>query len=468
MQIGGEIMFTGRDKELSRLEEMFQSGKFEFAVIYGRRRVGKTTLIQEFIKNKKAIYFVAMESGEINNLQSISQSIYSLTFPDSKKAPIFSSFSEVFENITALAKKERIVLVIDEYPYLAGVSKGISSVLQSFIDQKFKNSNLFLILCGSSMSFMENQVLGYQSPLYGRRTAQFKIKPFDFQETLRWYKNFDLFEKAIVYGITGGVPQYLEKIDDAISLKKNIMQCFLNENSFLFEEPSNLLKQELRDPHIYNAIITAIAKGSSRLNEIATKVGLPTSICNKYLTSLISLAIVKKEKPIISQTRTSIYRLEDNMFRFWYRFVADNLTRIISGLGEKVYEEDIESNLPDFMGQVFEKICMQYLTQLNAKDKLEFSFKEIGRWWGNNPVLRTEQEIDILAYTEEQAIFAECKWTKDPVSSSVLALLIEKSAIFTFRTKYYYLFSKSGFTANCKKVAQNNPLVRLVSFLEMY
>jgi AAA+ ATPase superfamily predicted ATPase len=462
-----KFMFIGREKELNRLEEMYRGDKFEFAVIYGRRRVGKTSLIQEFIKNKKSIYYVAIESGEINNLESISQSIDSLVFPERRKAPTFENFTEVLENINSLAKKDRIVFVIDEFPYLAGVSKGISSLLQSFIDQKFKHTQLFLILCGSSMSFMENQVLGYQSPLYGRRTSQFKIKPFDFQETLQWHQGFDIFDKAIVYGITGGIPQYLEKIDDSVSLRENIIRCFLNENAFFFEEPSNLLKQELRDPHVYNSIITAIAKGSSKLNEIATKVNLPTSICSKYLTSLISLALIKKEKPVIGQTRSTIYLLEDNMFRFWYRFVSDNLTRIISGMDKIVYEEDIEPNLANFMGPVFETICQQYLIQQNAMNHLDFSFKEIGRWWGNNPNLRTEQEIDILAYKEDQAIFAECKWTKEAVSSKILTLLMEKAEIFSYRTKYYYLFSKSGFTADCKKVAKKNGKVRLIDFSEM-
>jgi len=459
-------MFVGRERELNKLNEMYNGNKFECAIIYGRRRVGKTTLIQEFIKDKKAIYFLSLETSERINLGNFSKRILSITMSNVNNSPHFENFTDAFEAIGDLSVDERIILVIDEYPYLANSVQGISSIIQSQIDMRLKNTKLFLILCGSSMSFMENQVLGYQSPLYGRRTAQFKIQPFSFFESMRFYQNYNAYDNAIVYGITGGIPQYLAQIDDKKTLRENIINNFFEPSSYLYEEPSNLLKQELREPQTYNEIITAIATGSSRLNEISTKTGLDTAVCCKYLTSLISLGIVKKERPILEEkSKKTIYRLQDNMFRFWYRFVPQNVSLIHSGAGAKVYDI-IEKYIPHYMGEVFEEICKQYMWVENLAERLPFYFRDAGRWWGPNPIKKSEQEIDILAYSETQAIFCECKWSNQLVGQDVLDGLIEKSMMFNYKDKYYFLFSKTGYTAECIKNAGEN--IRLIIFDEIF
>lgn len=458
-------MFVGRERELKKLNELYNGNNFECVIIYGRRRVGKTTLIQEFIKDKKAVYFLSLETSERMNLDNFSKGILSITMENVKSSPRFANFTDAVETVGDLAADERIVLVIDEYPYLANSVQGISSIIQAQIDMKLKHTKLFLILCGSSMSFMENQVLGYQSPLYGRRTAQFRIEPFSYFESMRFHQNYNAYDNAVVYGITGGIPQYLAQIDDKKTLKENITDNFFEPSSYLYEEPSNLLKQELREPQTYNEIITAIATGSSRLNEISTKTGLATAVCNKYLTSLISLGIVKKERPIFDEkSKRTIYRIKDNMFRFWYRFVPQNVSQINSGAGERVYD-GIERHISHYMGEVFEEICKQYMWKENIAERLPFYFRDAGRWWGTNPIKKSEQEIDIIAYDETQAIFCECKWTNEPVSNSILDGLIEKSMIFNYREKYYFLFSKSGYTKECIKNAGRN--VKLIDFKDM-
>jgi len=305
----GDVMFVGRDKELERLNKAYNGNQFEMVVIYGRRRVGKTTLITEFIKDKKAIYFSGLETSAKNNLANLSQRIMEYVTGLENVKISYDRFEDCFDNIYNLAANERLIFVIDEYPYLAASYKGISSLLQQYIDLKFKKTKLFLILCGSSMSFMENQVLGYKSPLYGRRTMQLKINPFDFFESMQFHTGFSEEESAIIYGITGGIPQYLEQIDDKKTLRENIIDNFFNTSSYLFEEPSNLLKQELREPALYNAIIEAVAEGSSKMNEIATKTGLDATLCNKYIKSLIELGIIKREKPAMEKNaKRSIYR----------------------------------------------------------------------------------------------------------------------------------------------------------------
>lgn len=460
-------MFVGREKELDILNNQFKSNKFEFTVIYGRRRVGKTAIINEFIKDKKAIYFTGVESNAKQNLQNLSQSILSFE----QGMPLeseFPSFQTALDFVFQKSLRERIVLVIDEYPYVAKSSNSLASTLQLLIDRHKDKSKLFLILCGSSMSYMEDHVLAYKAPLYGRRTAQIKVQPFDFFESCKYFNRFSAEDKALAYGIVGGTPQYLLQIDDKISLKDNIKNIFLNSASFLFEEPTNLLKQEVREPAIYNAIITAIANGASKLSEIASKVGEETSVCSAYIKNLISLEIIKKESPYGEKnSRKTVYSIEDNMFRFWYRFVADNMSIISRGADELAYKK-IEPYLSDYMGAVFEEISKQYLWSILLRGDCPVNFTDIGRWWGTNPKTRKQEEIDIVGFENKTtALFAECKWTNEKVDVGVLDKLIERSNLFNQTERYYYLFSKSGFTQGCAEKAKMLGKVKLVEYEEI-
>ena len=459
-------MFYGREKELKKLNNMYDSNKFEFAVFYGRRRIGKTTLIREFCKDKRAIYFVAREaSGEVN-LQNFSNDVFGVTDRNKMGNIYFHDWEKAFEYIGNISKEERMILVIDEYPYLAENLTLISSVIQAHIDMKFKDGKLFLILCGSSMSFMENQVLGYKSPLYGRRTAQFRVKPFTYFQSLPFMEGYDDEDKAVFYGITGGIPEYLSKINNRLSLKENIIALYLNDSGALYEEPTNLLKQELRELATYNGIIDSIAAGASRLSEIASKNSMESNKCAKYLSSLISLGIVKKEIPITEKTsKKSIYLLKDQMFRFWYRFVFPNMSLIASGFGEEVYNAKIESQLNSFMGLTFEEICKQYMYQ-NIKSA-PFFFGNIGRWWGNNPKLKRQEEIDLMAFEDDNVIFGECKWTNSLVDTDVLNDIVTQSEIFHYKHIYFYIFAKRGFTDHCIKKAKDMGNVNIICFKDM-
>ena len=462
-------MFIGRKEELKKLNEMYASGKFECAIIYGRRRVGKTTLIKEFMKDKKAIYFVAREADSMVNLAGFSNDVYSVTAKELAKNSFFSDWEKAFDYIYQISRNNRIILAIDEYPYLAGGYPAISSILQAHIDSQFKESKLFLIICGSSMSFMEHQVLGYKSPLYGRRTAQFKIMPFSFFESLPFFEAFEKTDKAVLYGITGGIPEYLAKINTSKSVEDNIIDLFLTASGYMYEEPSNLIKQELREPATYNRILDAIAGGASRLNEIATKCGMESNKCAKYLNSLISLGIVKKELPVTEiSSKKSIYLLDDMMFRFWYRFVFHNMSAVVSGLGKSVYEFDVAPNISGYMGLVFEEICKQYLFEEAKKNVLPFFIQKLGRWWGNNPKEKRQEEIDILAYRKDSALFCECKWTNVYVDMEVLNVLTEKTKLFNYKKIWCWLFAKTNFTENLIAAAGKLTNVRLIRYEEMF
>lgn len=461
-------MFVGRHQELKKLNEMYNSSYFEFAVFYGRRRVGKTTLINEFCQDKKNIYFVATEVTANENLKQFSKAVFQSIMPGISP-PSFGRYEELFSYLNGLCQDERLVLVIDEYPYLAGSYKAISSILQAHIDQKWLNSKLFLILCGSSMSFMENQVLGYKSPLYGRRTAQFKIHPFTFFESAQMLSVFSKEEQAIIYGVTGGIPEYLSRINENTSLDDNIIRLFFEESGRLYEEPANLLKQELREPATYNSIIGAIAGGSSKLNEIATKAGIETGAASNLLSSLMSLGIVRKEIPITEKetSRKTIYLLEDQMFRFWYRFVGPNVSGIVQGIGSNIYQQLVKPQLNNYMGLVFEEICKQYLYQPEMLGKSPFLYSRLGRWWGNNPKEKRQEEIDIVAFDNNHILLGECKWINSDVEIDVLVDLLGQGNLFWQEHKWYYLFSKNSFTENVKKIALENKNIFLNSFLDM-
>ncbi|MCC8191455.1 MAG: ATP-binding protein [Ruminococcus sp.] len=458
-------MFIGRQSELNTLNNLYASEKFEFAVIYGRRRVGKTALISEFTKDKDTIFFTGVETNSKQNLENLSRCIMEYTGISADTS--FTSFQSALEYVFELALEKRIVLVIDEYPYVARASKSLASTLQLLIDKYKDRTKLFLILCGSSMSYMEDNVLAYKAPLYGRRTAQLKINPFDFFEACQYFPNFSSLDKALAYGIVGGTPQYLLQLDDRLSIEDNIKNTHLNPSSAIFEEPNNLIKQEVREPAIYNAIVTAIATGCSKMNEISNKVGEDTSVCSSYIKNLITLGIVKKETPFGEKSsRKTIYAIEDNMFRFWYRFVPENTSIISRGATDLAYKR-IEPEISAYMGGVFEEICKQYLWKLLLENKCAVSFSNLGRWWGTNAKTKRQEEIDIMGAGKDAALFAECKWTNEKVDHGVLQSLIDRSELFNYQKKHFYLFAKIGFTTGCVEKSEQLGNVTLVAYDDM-
>lgn len=459
-------MFIGRENELHTLDKLYHSDKFEFAVIYGRRRVGKTALISEFAKNKDTIFFTGVETNAKQNLDNFSRCIMEYNTGIAVDSS-FASFQSALEYVFELAKTKRIVLVIDEYPYVARASKSLASTLQLLIDKNKDSSKLLLILCGSSMSYMEDHVLAYKAPLYGRRTAQLKLGPFEFFEACRYFTKLSDEDKALAYGIVGGTPQYLMQLNDSLSIEENIKNTHLNASSSIFEEPNNLLKQEVREPAIYNAVITAIATGCSKMNEISNKIDEDTSVCATYIKNLITLGIVKKESPYGEKSsRKTIYSIEDNMFRFWYRFVPENTSIISRGATDLAYSR-IAPQLNAYMGGVFEEICKQYLWRLLLSGKCPVNFSDLGRWWGTNPKTRIQEEIDIMGTDKDSALFGECKWTNEKLDLGVLEKLIERSELFSYKKNHFFLFAKTGFTKGCMDRATEMGNVTLVTYENM-
>ena len=462
-------MFYCRENELRDMNRRYYKGDFECLIVYGRRRVGKTALINEFCKDKPTVFFSALNASDKENLEALSKAIYEKDHPGIDSAPVFQSFQAALDQITRMAEKERLVFVIDEYPYLAKANKSISSRLQHIIDHTWKNGKLYLILCGSSMSFMEYQVLGYESPLYGRRSGQYKIQALTYKEMTAFNPTLTNEQQSLVYGITGGIPHYINKLDVDCDVDEALKENLFNTSSYLYEEPENLLKQELREPAIYNSVITAIAGGASHSNEIATKVGVESAVCAKYLKVLLDLGIIKKETPITEKPgKKTIYTIGDNFFRFWYRFVPQNTSAISAGRIEQIYEPVIKRHLSDYMGLVFEQMCREYL--LRYTYDLPIIVSDIGQWWGTDAKAKKEVQIDIVGspVDGDEYIIGSCKYRNDPIGVDELELIRHYADVFGKGKKYhFYIFSKSGFTKGLQDLADQGE-VKLITLNDMY
>lgn len=464
--------FVGRDNELKNLTKMYNSPKFEMAVIYGRRRVGKTSLIKKFITDKPSIYVQGVEATSETNLRFISNAI--LNFENPKRINThrsFFNFEDAFEEIQNFAnkQKQKLIFVMDEYPYFAESAPEVSSVLQYVIDHIYKeNNNIMLILCGSSMSFMEHQVLGYKSPLYGRKTGQFKIRPFNIFDTKKMLPRVNNRDLLAYYGITDGIPQYISFVNQSKTVAENIENMFLVQNAPLQTEPNVLLQEELRKPATYFSILNALAHGKTKNSQISQAIGVRNgSSISSYINNLIDLEIIKRKRPILeNNTRKSIYAFKDNMFRFWFKFIAEAQDEIAldrtKGLLEYIMDE-----LPRFLGPIFEQASRDWLWR---QDDLPFYPMKISNWWGNNPIKHRQEEIDVVAidHSETMAIVGECKWRNaDKLNHEMIDTLIKRATLLPkIRQSYFYFFVKDS-THNFEKYASNHD-VKIVRYDDFF
>ena len=460
-------MFIGRKDELEVLKTHYKKERFEFIVVYGRRRVGKTSLLSNFTKKLPVIFFTAVENNAAINLQNLSQAYHRFANPNSTAGvfPVFSNLQAAFEAIFELAKTKHMCFVIDEYPYLAKADKSASSVLQMLIDKNKSTSKLFLVACGSSLSFMREQVLSEKSPLYGRRTAQLEIKPFDFFEARKFFPNAQAEDVLYYYSMAGGIPLYLEQFSAKLALEPNIEQAFLHPSAFLFEEPTNLIKQEVQKAATYNAVIAAIASGKTTCNEIATTINSNTAETSYYLKELQRLDVVLREMPVCKGSRRAIYKLNDNLFLFWYKFILPSLSLIERNMPKPVLAH-IKSHISEHVSFVFEQVCKDWLWRMNAAGTLGFMFDSAGRWWGNNAQTKTEEEIDIVCTNQKKVVaVAECKWKNELIGTDVAKKLIDRANLIKpSKNAHYFIFAKTGFTKGCEEFAGKTSNFHLVDF----
>jgi len=394
-------MFIGRESELKLLEERINSNKAEFLLIFGRRRIGKTELVKKIIAQHGGIILMGREESKKLQLEHFSRLLAEHYGDDFLKKQSFTNWDAFFEYVYEKSISSRTIIALDEFPYLVKEEKALPSILQDYWDNKLKNTHIFLFIMGSSISMME-RLMGYKSPIYGRRTGQLKLQPFQFKDVAKFIKNT---QRAVeLYSVFGGTPAYITDVDQSKNIIDNIKEKFLRMDSYIYQDVRFVLMEELNEPRYYFSILEAIAAGNASLGEIISYTGLERSLVGKYLSVLIELDLVRREISItaIKKTKNGIYSLKDNIFSFWFRFIFPYEDLISLGRSEEVLSR-ISRDLNSYIGKPFEEIAKEFLWETNKGN-----FSKIGRWWHKG------EEIDIVGLNEEgeDIFFFECKWSK--------------------------------------------------------
>ena len=463
--------FIGRTSELATLNAELERGS-GFVVIYGRRRVGKTTLIKEFIKDKRAFYFLATTESEAQSMKRFAGVLSRTTKNPMLSKVTFTDWLDLFQVVADDHPDEKKVLVIDEFPYLVKTNPDFPSILQNAWDEVLKDHNVMLILCGSLISMMKKHALAYDSPLYGRRTAQIRLMPLQFTDV---YAAQNLsFEQAVEqYAITGGVPKYMEFFQSDEPLVEQIRRVVLSKNGFLYEEPDFLLNEEVQTPINYFSVLKAISDGNHKLSKIGMTMEQDTSAITPYLKTLIDLGFVIKNVPITEKnperSRKSLYYVSDNFIRFWFRYVYPYKGELELDNQQIVLDEMEKDFIQKFVAFSYEDICKDIFASLCRSKAVDFAPSRIGSYWLND--INGDTEIDVMAvdHQKKQVFAGECKYHNKPVDATVYYELeekVKKSA--ELRTAFpgykvmYGLFSKSGFTQRMLDQAEGRDDILLI------
>ena len=471
-------MFIGRERELASLKDFYEKDGIGMTVIYGRRRIGKSTLIAEFVKDKKVIFYTATKVGKDRNLELFSKQVTDL-FLSGIEDISFHTIEAVFDFINKNISDEKVILVIDELPYWAEKDEALLSILQKYMDTVWHDKNLKIILCGSALSFMENKVLSEKSPLFGRRDSQIKLDAFDYLDAAKFVPDYSNEDKAICYGITGGVAKYLSMIDPSKSLDENIIKLYFRTDGYLYDETRNLLTQEFSDITLVNNIIEQIASGQNTINIIANKIGEKESTILYSLEKLISVGLVEKKKCITEEKnkKKTQYILKDHMFKFWYKFIPKATSVIEMGQGELYYHKAVKPVLHSYMGSVFEDMCRYYTLQHGILGEFDCFVTTVGTWWGTETIINENGEkraqstdIDVVALSEieKKAVVGECKFKNEKIDKGIYETLVRRSHLISskYQVVKYILFSLSGYTDWFDTLSDHN--VVLLSLNDLY
>ena len=449
--------FIERQKERTTLEKEYARTGSSLVILYGRRRVGKTTLISEFIKDKKALFYLASEESEAQNRIAFQEKVADFLSNDLLRAADIKSWDLLFKQIIDAKLSTKPVIVIDEFQYIGKSNTAFPSIFQRIWEEILKDQSVMVILCGSLISMMESQTLSYSSPLYGRRTAQIRLTQIPF----RYYREFfpDKNRRSLIemYAVTGGVPKYIESFSSCTDIYQAIEDNVLNQNSYLYDEPNFLLQQEVSEIGSYFSIIRSIAAGNHKVSAIASMLEVKVTSLSKYLQTLINLDILEREVPITEEnpekSKKGLYKIKDNYLRFWFAFIYPNRGFIESGNESFVLNKIQKGFISGQAAFVYEDVCREKMWELNASSAWPFCFSKVGRWWNS------EEEIDIAAIDPDgnNLILGECKFWQEPVGVSVLRSLEEKAYSVEWRRPmrkvWFILFSISGYTDELQQIA---------------
>ena len=457
--------FVDREQEMATLQSEYDRDGSALVVLYGRRRVGKTTLISEFIKNKKALFFLASEESESQNRLAFQEKAADFLNSDLLKNVEVKSWDVLFRAIIDTHFDSKPVIVLDEFQYLGKSNPAFPSVFQRIWEEILKDRQVMVILCGSLISMMQSQTLAYDSPLYGRRTAQIRLMQIPFAYYHQFFPDKSRKELIEMYAVTGGVPKYSELFSQSKDIYSAIEKCVLNRSGYLYDEPHFLLQQEVSEVGSYFSIIKAIAAGNTKLSAIAGVLEVKSTSLTKYLKTLIDLDILEREVPVTEdspeKSKKGLYKIKDNYLRFWFAFVYPNMSFIESGHGRIVMDKIRKSLVRNHIAFVYEDICRERMWEINAEGVWPFYFSKLGRYWDS------KEEIDIAAIDPDgkNLILGECKYWQEPVGVSVLRELEAKAKTVSWekekRKTWFVLFSVNGFTEELRAEAAVRTDLRL-------
>lgn len=439
--------FIGRETEIGQLKKTFEGSSFQSVLVYGRRRIGKSELIKQSVKGSKitVIYYECKQTTEKNNIDGLSEVMADkLGFPK----PDFFSFEKALEYLFLYSKKKKIILVLDEYPYLHKIINGIDSILQSLIDKYKDSSKLKLIICGSYLDVMKS-LLDTQNPLYGRISLSLDIKPMDYYDSSKFYPDYSNSDKVKLYSVFGGIPYYNELIDNKLSVKDNIIRLITSVNSRLESEINYYLKNEMAKVNNANIVFETIAKGACKFNDIFNATGIDKSATfADVLDRLFNIELIEKESPINDERnkKKSNYYIKDNLSLFYYTYVY----RYLSQRGimnendfyEKYIEDDFESR---YVPKMFERIFKQYLIRQNRQGKINPPLEKVGKYYYDDVINKTNGEFDVVSLDENGYIFYEVKYKGKPINQGMVneeIMQVQKCGLPCYR---YGFVSKAGF-----------------------
>ncbi|MBI2578355.1 MAG: ATP-binding protein [Candidatus Aenigmarchaeota archaeon] len=446
------IKFINRADELGFLAKEHKNDGFRFISVIGRRRVGKTALIEKFISGKKALYFFVPDIDDKELRLIFARNLnekFGLSFIGEP------AWDEIFDRM--LGMQERTVIVIDEFQRFLTINKSVPSILQKQIDSHHKKSGVFLAVMGSSIGMM-HKLFEYSAPLYGRRTGQIDLEPLKFRHLFEWFPSVPAEKLVEIYAVFGGTPKYLLEADAKVDVIKSIEASILSKRGALYNEPDMLIRTELPNPATYFNIMKLIAQGRTKTNEIADMISIKQTSLSYFLNVLEKgMGLIKKENPVTEmkpKSKKTLYFINDNFFNFWFRFVYPNMSYLeIENSGPVT--ESVRSNFTAFVGKAFEGVCREFLIEANAKGRLPFSATNIGRWWSR------QEEMDMVAFNKKtkEMLFCECKWKDNADPNAVISGLKKKSEQVELfkkdRKDYYAVFARSF----SKRIRENNVLL---------
>ncbi len=467
-------MFVDRERELESLEARYRSEQAEFALVTGRRRVGKTKLLAAFAGGKQRVLrFTAYLDSEASQLRRLSSELRRLERPDLAPAPDFTygSWQALFQTMGAMAAHERLLVILDEWPYLAGSSRRLASVLQHVWDENLQQTRLMLVLSGSYLSVMERDILGKRAPLYGRRTSQLWLRPLSLRDAAAFLPGYSAEQMVEAYAVVGGMPGYLRQFSDRHDLLGNLRRAVFKRDSFLFNEPDLLLREELREPRLYAALLRAVAAGNHRVSDITRVAGFgDRGTTTRYLDTLRGLGLVEHRRPVgpkRSRQSWGSWHLADPYLRFWGRWVLPYTSQLEFGDAESVIQETLRPGWDRFVGFAWEELARRHVHQLAGERAIPFWPDEVGSWWS------PKAQIDVVAVHRGRraAVLGEARWRRPNMNVADFEALVARGRHWLGEERgwdiWYALFSRSGFSVELEDRSASDSQLLLITPAEL-